>query len=136
MIVYDPDNFTLTIIVLVFLTIVTFIAMAMSNKDKKKTLPPGPRRYPVLGNLSQLKGDEMFYVKLNEMRKTHGDVLYLQLGAVKMVVVFGNDKVKQVLHDQKDCFKYRPIWLVEIKTLDLTKGMFIYNILYMFLFNT
>ncbi|XP_060580556.1 cytochrome P450 2J4-like isoform X2 [Ruditapes philippinarum] len=123
MLVYDPDIFTTTIQVLVCLAVIVIVAIAMSNKDNKKTLPPGPRRYPVLGNLSQLKGDEMFYVKLNEMRKTHGDVLYLQLGAVKMLVVFGHDKVKKVLQDQKDNFKYRPIWLVEIKTLDLTKGI-------------
>ncbi|XP_045185559.2 cytochrome P450 2J4-like [Mercenaria mercenaria] len=97
--------------------------MALSQKDKKKALPPGPRRYPVLGNLTQLKGDEMLYVKLNEMRKTHGDVLYLQLGAVKMLVVFGHDKVSKILLDQKDSFKFRPIWLVEIKSLELTKGI-------------
>lgn len=119
---YNVDNYTTTSYFLLCIAGVTLVTMAFSGKDRKKALPPGPKRYPVLGNLTQLKGDEMFYVKLNEMRKTHGDVLYLQLGAVKMLVLFGHDHVKKALEDQKDCFKYRPIWLVEIKTLELTNG--------------
>lgn len=121
--IYNSDKVTTGFILLTVVGLATVVVVnAMSRKEKKKCLPPGPRRYPVLGNLVQLKGDEMFYVKLNDMRDTHGDVIYLELGAVKILVLFGHDKVKKVLREQADSFVYRPVWLVEIKTLELSNG--------------
>lgn len=99
------------------------MATAVGEQERKLPLPPGPRRYPLVGNLLQLKGNDMFYVKLSEMRKEYGDVLYLELGAVKMLVVFGHENVKTVLQEQANSFKYRPIWLVEIQTLELSNGI-------------
>lgn len=95
-----------------------------SPRTPKGNRPPGPRRFPVVGNLLQCTGHDMFYVKLNEFRKEYGDVLYLELGAVKMLVVFGHEQVKRVLEDEQDRFKYRPAYLVEVKGLELFKGNF------------
>lgn len=97
-------------------------AETSENRPEKMARPPGPRRYPLVGNLLQLTGDDMFYVKLNELRKIHGDVIYLELGAMKMLVVFGHEQVQKVLKDEKDRFKYRPSWLVEVQRLQLFKG--------------
>lgn len=94
-----------------------------SPRTPKGNRPPGPRRFPVVGNLLQLTGGDMFYVKLNEFRKEYGDVLYLELGAVKMLVLFGHEQVKKVLEDEQDRFKYRPSYLVEVKGLELFKGI-------------
>lgn len=94
-----------------------------STENEKACLPPGPRRYPVLGNLTQLKGNEMFYVKLSELQREYGDVVYIELGALKVFVLFGHDKIRTVLEDEADSFKYRPVSLVEIKSLDLGNGI-------------
>ena len=108
----------------------TEISRESSHVTKKHTRLPGPRRYPVVGNLLQLSGNDMFYVKLNEFRKDYGDVLYLELGAMKMLVVFGHDEVKKILEDTQDRFKYRPSYLVEVKGLELFKGSVFLLLLY------
>lgn len=100
------------------------LILKMSKKDTKAVLPPGPKRYPVVGNLLQLKGDGMFYVKLNELRKVHGDAIYLELGSVKMFIVFGQDMNNKILMGETDQYKYRPQWLVEVKSLGLSEGKF------------
>ncbi|KAH3864887.1 cytochrome P450 2J6-like [Dreissena polymorpha] len=85
--------------------------------------PPGPRCWPIVGNLLQLSGSGMFYEKLNTLRKQHGDVVYIELGALKLVVLFGHEKVKKALTAQPDSFKYRPQWLVEISSFALFNGI-------------
>lgn len=91
--------------------------------SQKKPLPPGPRRFPIVGNLVQLKGDGMFYEKLNGLRQTHGEVIYLRLGGMDMVVLFGHDNVKAALTSDADKFKYRPDWLQEISSMGLYHGL-------------
>jgi len=109
------------LITLTSVTVLSLLVMS-TRRSSARRLPPGPRRFPLLGNLTHLHGDEPLYVKLNALRKEHGDVMYLELGALKMLVVFGHAHVKKVLEDYSDSFKYRPVWLVEIKSLQLSNG--------------
>ena len=101
--------------------VVVIITMALLRRSRNR-LPPGPRRWPGLGNLPQLSGDRMFFEKLNDLRKQHGDIVYLTLGSLKILVVFGHDLVKEVLGTRDEDFKYRPQWLIEIQKLGLFNG--------------
>ncbi|WAR18466.1 CP2U1-like protein [Mya arenaria] len=122
--VASADGSTALVVTLtVGLGIIVVARMSTRGKSRGGGRPPGPRRLPILGNLTQLAGNGTFFEKLNEMRKTHGDVLYLELGAVKTLVVFGHDMVKRLLVDYADSFQYRPVWLVEIKSLQLSNGI-------------
>ena len=83
---------------------------------------PGPAGYPIVGNLLQLRGDEMLWQKLAELRKSNGDIFLLHLGSLKMLVICGHRLVKKLLVERADSFKYRPQWLMEVKSLQLHNG--------------
>ena len=105
-------------------TVVIFVTMALFRRSRSR-LPPGPRRWPLVGSIPQLSGDRMFYLKLNDLRKQHGDIVFFTLGSLKILVVFGHDLVKEVLGHRDEDFKYRPQWLIEIQKLELFNGRFI-----------
>lgn len=104
--------------------VVIFVTMALFRRSRSR-LPPGPRRWPVVGNIPQLSGDRMFYMKLNDLRKQHGDIVFFTLGSLKILAVFGHDLVKEVLGQRDEDFKYRPQWLIEIQKLELFNGRLI-----------
>ena len=83
-----------------------------------------------MGNIPQLSGDRMFYEKLNDLRKRHGDIVFITLGSLKILVVYGHELVKEVLGPRDEEFKYRPQWLIEIQKLGLFNGKFIFFILH------
>jgi cytochrome P450 len=76
---------------------------------KKSQLPPGPRPWPVVGNLLQLsQGGENLHETFTNWGKQYGPLVYLRLGSVHTVVASSPAMVKEFLktHDQQ--FFYRP----------------------------
>jgi hypothetical protein len=76
---------------------------------KKSRLPPGPRPWPVVGNLLQLRqGGENLHETFTNWGKQYGPLVYLRLGSVHTVVASSPAMVKEFLktHDQQ--FYYRP----------------------------
>ncbi|XP_007897559.1 cytochrome P450 1A1 isoform X2 [Callorhinchus milii] len=67
---------------------------------------PGPRSWPIVGNLLQL--GEYPYLTLTKMREEYGDVLCIKLGMVPVVVVSGMETIKQALIKQGNSFAGRP----------------------------
>ncbi|XP_052057805.1 cytochrome P450 2B5-like [Mytilus californianus] len=73
---------------------------------------PGPRRWPVLGNIPALAGSQSLYKRLLELRKDYGDIIQLRMGpSMNLVVVFGQDLIKELLVDNADKTEFRPNWL-------------------------
>ena len=69
-------------------------------KANHKKLPPGPKPFPVIGNLLEL-GDQP-HRSLTRLAKAHGPIMTLQLGGVTTIVISSADTAKEVLqtHDQ------------------------------------
>lgn len=73
---------------------------------------PGPRRWPVLGNIPALAGSQSLYKRLLELRKDYGDIIQLRMGpSMNLVVVFSQDLIKELLVDNADKTEFRPNWL-------------------------
>jgi hypothetical protein len=75
---------------------------------KKSLLPPGPRPWPVVGNLLQLRqGGKNLHETFTNWGKQYGPLIYLRLGSVHTVVASSPAMVKEFLktHDQQ--FHYR-----------------------------
>ena len=68
--------------------------------------PPGPRAWPVVGNLFQLGVKP--HLTLTQWRKDYGDVYSLRLGYWYVVVVSGRDAIRAALVKQAPVFSDRP----------------------------
>lgn len=87
-------------------TILISIRILMVGKIRKQPLPPGPWSLPIVGSLFQL--GEYPYVAFDHMRKKYGDVFRVRLGMVPVVIVNGQEAVKQVLLSDGESFAGRP----------------------------
>ncbi|KAL6280212.1 hypothetical protein ACE6H2_017093 [Prunus campanulata] len=75
-------------------------SISRSKKSSRSKLPPGPKPFPLIGNLLQL-GDKP-HKSLAKLAKTHGPLMSLKLGKVTSIVVSSAAMAKEVLqtHDQ------------------------------------
>lgn len=85
-------------------------------EQKKSTLqnidelqrPPGPRPYPIIGNLACMDGYEVPYQAFDGLAKKYGAIISLRLGSVPTVVVNGIENIKEVLITKSTHFDSRP----------------------------
>ncbi|XP_062978045.1 cytochrome P450 2C25-like [Elgaria multicarinata webbii] len=88
----------------VFLVIsLLFLVAWKKTAAKRKNLPPGPTPLPIIGNLLQLKTDNM-KENLKKMSEKYGPVFMVYFGSDQTVVLYGYDIVKKVLVDRGDEF--------------------------------
>jgi hypothetical protein len=84
---------------LTWIIIKTFHIIPRSKPNQKK-LPPGPKPFPVIGNLLEL-GDKP-HRSLTKLAKEYGPIMTLKLGRVTTIVITSASMAKEVLqtHDQ------------------------------------
>lgn len=78
------------------------------EKFKSNVKPPGPRPFPIIGNLACLDGYEVPYQAFDNLAKQYGPIISLRLGSVPTVVVNGIDNIKEVLITKASHFDSRP----------------------------
>lgn len=96
-----------------FLVAVTAACLSyLIIKHSQKKIPeglcrlPGPTPLPIIGNLLEL--GKRPYLSLTAMSKRYGDVFQIQIGTRPVVVLSGNETVRQALIKQGDVFAGRP----------------------------
>ncbi|VAI52600.1 unnamed protein product [Triticum turgidum subsp. durum] len=86
---------------------ICYVIFFFFHADKGRApLPPGPRGWPVLGNLPQLSGKT--HQTLHEMTKLYGPMLRLRFGSSLVVVAGSADVAKQFLRTHDARFSSRP----------------------------
>ncbi|KAM7039875.1 cytochrome P450 1A5-like [Acridotheres tristis] len=68
--------------------------------------PPGPRGYPVLGNVLELRKNT--HLALTRLSRRYGDVMQVRIGTRPVVVLSGLDTIRQALVKQGEEFMGRP----------------------------
>ncbi|XP_058386945.1 cytochrome P450 2F5 [Diceros bicornis minor] len=107
---------TSTAILLLLLALVCLF-LTLSPRSKSQ-LPPGPSPLPLLGNLLQLRSQNMV-TSLTKLSKKYGSVFTVYLGSRRVVVLSGYQTVKEALVDQREEFSGRGHYPV---FLHFTKG--------------
>lgn len=69
---------------------------------------PGPKPFPVIGNLPVLDGYEVPYQAFSALKEKYGTIISLQLGTVPCLVVHGIENIKEVLIHKGHMFDGRP----------------------------
>ncbi|ESR36897.1 hypothetical protein CICLE_v10030181mg [Citrus x clementina] len=89
-------------------TLVWVMALSFVSRGRHKQLPPGPKPYPVIGNLLELGAKP--HKSLTKLAKIHGPIMSLRLGQVITVVVSSPSMAKAILqnHDLSFCDRKVP----------------------------
>ncbi|KAH9697031.1 cytochrome P450 family 76 subfamily C polypeptide 7 [Citrus sinensis] len=84
------------------------MALSFVSRGRHKQLPPGPRPYPVIGNLLELGAKP--HKSLAKLAKIHGPIMSLRLGQVTTVMVSSPSMAKAILqnHDLSFCDRMVP----------------------------
>ena len=97
---------------LILLAVVAIVWMAMSKTKKSKALPPGPRPYPLIGNIPHLAGKKR-HVAMAELAEEYGKLYTLQFpGGAKCIVVNSAELAREALLTKRDAFSGRPITFI------------------------
>ncbi len=107
-----PLDLQTCLIAVVIFCLVYYLFIASSHE-----LPPGPRGWPIVGNLLDIKkyGPTRSHIYHSDMQKKYGNVYKIYFGGWMMVVVSGLEAVHEVLVKQGMLFSYRPVWLYGLR---------------------
>ncbi|XP_036032890.1 cytochrome P450 2A3 isoform X3 [Onychomys torridus] len=95
----------LLVTVLAFLIVLVLMSVWKQRKLSGK-LPPGPTPLPFIGNYLQLNTEQM-YNSLMKISERYGPVFTIHLGPRRIVVLCGQEAVKEALVDQAEEFSGR-----------------------------
>ncbi|MEE6491130.1 hypothetical protein FKM82_016106 [Ascaphus truei] len=99
------ELFGATALLIVACVICLLLSMGQVKRRMGK-LPPGPTPLPILGNILQLNGKEMF-TSLIKLSEKYGPVYTIHLGSEPVVVLCSCDAVKEALIDHGEDFSAR-----------------------------
>ncbi|XP_011627085.2 cytochrome P450 71A1 [Amborella trichopoda] len=91
---------------LVFAAILAVIQILLNRKARSLNLPPGPRRFPVIGNLHQL--GKRPHQSLARLSQQYGPLMFIKVGRVPTIVVSSAEIAKEVMKTQDMVFANRP----------------------------
>ncbi|KAK2416319.1 cytochrome P450 CYP736A12 [Trifolium repens] len=78
----------------------------------KNVLPPGPPRWPIVGNLLQL--GQLPHRDLASLCDKYGPLVYLKLGNIDAITTNDPDIIREILVSQDDIFASRPRTLAAV----------------------
>ncbi|XP_078152237.1 geraniol 8-hydroxylase-like [Carex rostrata] len=103
---------SLVLLLLLSIPLLSIILLSQNNRRKKALypLPPGPKPYPLVGNLLQLGPISQPHVTFTSLSKTYGPIFSLQLGQVTTIIVSSHEYAKKIFqnHDLALAGRHEP----------------------------
>lgn len=101
------STFSMVLMFTAVAALVFFLGIG-KNKGRKPQRAPGPKAFPIIGNLGSLQGYEVPYQAFNDLGDKYGPVVGLILGTTPTLVVNDSEHVKEVLITKASQFDNRP----------------------------
>ncbi|OWM77690.1 hypothetical protein CDL15_Pgr017090 [Punica granatum] len=99
----------LDILILVFTALLLCLWWRYSSTNVAKNLPPGPRGWPLVGNLAQvILQRRAFIFVVRDLRKKYGPIFTMQMGQRKLVIVTSSELIHEALVKRGPQFATRP----------------------------
>ena len=95
---------------LVFLLILPLMWLSirvLTSKLASQTIPPGPKPFPIIGNLFELS--YLPHRDLAKLSKTYGPLMTLKLGSITTIVISSPNLAKEALQKNDQAFSSRTI---------------------------
>nr|AAL62063.1 cytochrome P450 [Euphorbia lagascae] len=106
----EQKNLSFPSILISFLLVL--ILVVVMRLWKKQNPPPGPWKFPIIGNLPHLLlTSDLGHERFRALAQIYGPVMSLQIGQVSAVVISSAEAAKEVMKTQADAFAQRPIVL-------------------------
>jgi cytochrome P450 len=92
------------------LLIIFFTSQNHRTKKALYPLPPGPKPYPLVGNLLQLGPTSLPHVTFTSLSKTYGPIFTLQLGQVTTIIISSHEYARKLFqnHDLALAGRHEP----------------------------
>ncbi|XP_020220052.1 cytochrome P450 76T24-like [Cajanus cajan] len=97
----------LVLITFVSASILIFVPRLFNQTSSSTKLPPGPRPFPIIGNI--LKLGTKPHKALTKLSTIYGPIMTLKLGSITTIVISSPQVAKQVLHENGQIFSSRTI---------------------------
>ncbi|KAJ8771422.1 hypothetical protein K2173_026599 [Erythroxylum novogranatense] len=116
--IYQPIHLLFFLFVLVLLPLI-FIQFRniLSPSPKRQHLPPGPRPWPIIGNILQMSNRP--HVSLAKLAKVHGPLVSLRLGTQLLVIGSSPLAASEILKTQDRLLSGRKISKASLYEIDV-----------------
>ncbi|KAI3768528.1 hypothetical protein L2E82_19280 [Cichorium intybus] len=109
---YPPSSFLLTMespYWILLATAVSLLIFILLNypQGTKKNLPPGPRPWPLIGNLNLI--GPLPHQSLHNLSQTYGKLMYLKFGSFPVVIASSPEMARLFLKTHDHIFASRPL---------------------------
>lgn len=121
----SPSTINQNVLTLFIGVVVLFVVRWFLTEFNKKHYksPPGPRPFPIVGNLPQIIRAKEFFRRIMEFRKIYGGIFKISVGPYTTVFVSDLDIVKEGLITKGESLKGRPSWLFLFKKIFRNRGV-------------
>ncbi|KAJ4771789.1 Cytochrome P450 76AD1-like protein [Rhynchospora pubera] len=104
---------TLSLLFLLSVSLLSVLLLSQKRKTKQADLyklPPGPKPFPIVGNLLQLGPISHPHITFTSLSKKYGPIFSLQLGQVTTIIISSRECAKQLFqnHDLALAGRHEP----------------------------
>nr|AJD87472.1 cytochrome P450 CYP76AD16 [Cleretum bellidiforme] len=111
---YQMENYTITSIVLFPIIFILLPLLYLSLKSRQSKLPPGPKPWPIIGNILLL-GDKP-HQSVAKLSKIYGPLMSLKLGSITTIVISSPTIAKEMFLKHDLAFSSRNV--PDVRTID------------------
>ncbi|KAK3101810.1 hypothetical protein FSP39_006532 [Pinctada imbricata] len=91
-------------------TLIADAILIILNTKWKRNLPPGPRGFPLIGSIIEMKSKDRTE-DFARLRKQYGDVFYIKLGLSEFIVINGTKALQELIVKRADALSDRPAFM-------------------------